>query len=107
MLLVSLFMIFKNTYVSSFGFYHFGRVRTGGILIILLILSTVFAIVKPSKLSKLLVLGVVAMMVLSLILGMHLRFRPMSILDAILILAPGIIGIGLILKEIFSIKDNK
>ena len=50
LILVSLFMLFKNTYVSSFGFYSFGRVNTGAILIVLLILSVIATVVKPSEL---------------------------------------------------------
>ena len=102
LILVSLFMIFKNTYVSTINFYTIGRVNTGAILIILLILAVIFAVAKPSTLSKVLIGIILIAMVISLILGMHIGFRRMTVLDVILMVVPLAIGIGLVLKNLFA-----
>lgn len=102
LILVGLFMLFKNTYVTTFGFYSIGRVNTGGILIVLLILAVVFAVVRPSTWSRVLIGVIVAALVLSLLLGMHIGFRYMTLTDVLLILAPLALGIGLVLRGIFS-----
>ena len=99
---VSLFMILKNTYVSSISFYRFGSVSTGAILIVLLILAVIFAVVKPSKLSAGLIGAVAAALVLTLILSIRMGFRHMSVLDVILMVVPLAIGIGLVLKGLFT-----
>ena len=104
LVLVSLFMLFKNTYVSSFGFYSFGRVNTGAILIVLLILAVIAAVVKPNKITKSCIGIVLGLLVLSLILGIRMGFRGMTVIDIILILVPLAIGVGLILKNIFAKK---
>ena len=88
LVLVSLFMLFKNTYVSSFGFYSFGRVNTGAILIVLLILAVIAAVVKPNKITKSCIGIVLGLLVLSLILGIRMGFRGMTVIDIILILVP-------------------
>ena len=102
LILVGLFMLFKNTYVTSFSFYTFGRVNTGGILIVLLILAVIFAVIRPSTLSKVLIGVIVAALVLSLLLGMRIGFRYMTLTDVLLILAPLAVGIGLVLRGIFA-----
>ena len=105
LILVSLFMIFKNTYVTTFNFYSIGRVNTGAILIVLLILSVIFAVVKPSTVSKVLIAVVLFLMVLSLILETRIGFRHVSVLDVILMVVPLAVGIGLVLKNL--LRKNK
>ena len=102
LILVGLFMLLKNTYVTTISFYCFGRVNTGAILIVLLVLAIVYAVVRPSPLSKILIGLDLAALVLSLILGTHIRFKPMSALDLILMLLPLAIGIGLVLKGLLD-----
>lgn len=104
LILVGLFMLFKNTYVTSFAFYSFGRVNTGAILVVLLVLAVIYAVVRPSTLSKVLIGVIVAGLVISLLLGMHIGFRHMSLSDVLLILAPLAAGAGLVLRAIFA-KD--
>ena len=99
---VSLFMLFKNTYVTTVAFYRFGQVNTGAILIVLLILAVIFAVVRPGKLSAALIGVVVAGLVLSLLLGMHMGFRRMSVLDVILMVVPLAVGVGLVLRGLFT-----
>lgn len=104
LILVGLFLLFKNTYVTSFAFYSFGRVNTGAILIVLLVLAVIFAVVRPGTLSKVLIGVIVAGLVISLLLGMRIGFRYMTLSDVLLILAPLAAGIGLVLRGIFSGK---
>ena len=99
---VSLFMIFKNTYVSSFQFYRFGRVSTGAILIVLLILAVIFAVVRPGKLSAVLIGVTAAALVLSLLLSIRIAFVPMSVLDILLMVVPLAVGAGLVLKDLIA-----
>lgn len=102
LILVGLFLLFKNTYVTTFAFYSFGRVNTGAILIVLLVLAVIFAVVRPSTLSKIIIGVLVAGLVISLLLGMHVGFRYMTLSDVLLMLAPLTVGIGLVLRGIFS-----
>ena len=102
LIIVSLFMIFKNTYVSSFRFYNFGRVNTGAILIVLLILAIIYAVARPSKISKIIIAVILMLMVVSLILEMHIGFKPVSVLDVLLMLVPLAVGIGLVLKNLLK-----
>lgn len=102
LILVGLFMLFQNTYVTSFSFYSFGRVNTGAILIVLLVLAVIFAVVKPSKLSKILIGVLLAGLVVSLLLGMRMGFRFMSVSDVLLMLAPLAVGVGLVLRALLS-----
>lgn len=102
LILAGLFMLFKNTYVSTFHFYTLGGINTGGILVVLLILAVIFAVVRPCTVSKVLIGVIVAALVLSLLLGMHIGFRHMSLSDVLLILAPLAAGAGLVLRAIFA-----
>lgn len=98
LILVGLFMLFKNTYVSTFAFYTLGRVNTGAILIVLLVLAVIYAVVRPSTLSKVMIGVVLAGLVVSLLLGMRIGFHYMSLSDVLLILAPLAVGVGLVLR---------
>lgn len=102
LILVGLFMLFKNTYVTTFAFYSFGRVNTGAILIVLLVLAVIYAVVRPSTLSRVIIGVLVAGLVISLLLGMHIGFRYMTLSDVLLILAPLAVGVGLVLRGILS-----
>lgn len=102
LILVGLFMLFKNTYVTTFGFYSLGRINTGGVLIVLLVLAVIYAVVRPSVFSKVLIAVLVAGLVVSLLLGMHISFRYMTLSDVLLILAPLAAGIGLVLRGVFA-----
>lgn len=102
LIFISLFMIFKNTYVSSFRFFSFGRVNTGAILIVLLILAVIYAVARPSIISNIIIVVILILMVISLILEMHIVFKPVSVLDVLLMVVPLAVGIGLVLKNIFK-----
>ena len=102
LILVSLFMIFKNTYVTTISFYYFGRVNTGAILVVLLVLAVIFAVARPSAFSHVLIGVILAGLVISLLMGMHIGFRRMSVLDVILMVIPLAVGVGLVLKNLLT-----
>lgn len=111
LIVVSVFMLLKNTYVTSFGFYsfRFGRygVNTGAILIVLLIIAIVAAVAKPNKLTKAIVGVLLAAIVLSLILGIQMHLMGMTAIDVILIVGAGAVGIGLLLRSLIGSKEKK
>lgn len=98
-----IFMFFKNTNVYSWGFYRIGRVSTGGILIALILLDVVLLVATQHKATKIMLPVLVAMLVLSVILGTHLTFTG-SVLDMFLMLAPAAVGTGLLLRAMLKKK---
>lgn len=102
---IGLFMLFKTARVASFGFFRFNGVSTSGIILVLMIISGIFLVAKPSKISKATIIVSISMLVLSLILGTNISFYYVSLLDIILILVPLVAGLGLIVKS--CIAKNK
>ena len=100
---VGIVMFFKSTYASSWGFYRIGRVSTGGILIALILLDVVLLVATQHKATKIMLPVLVAMLVLSVILGTHLTFMG-SVLDMFLMLAPAAVGTGLLLRAMLKKK---
>lgn len=97
LLLVGAFMFFKNVRLYSFDFWHFGAVSTGAIIIALLILDAVLMVVCYKPVMKYVFIALVAMLVLSIILGSRLHFTG-SLLDMLLIITPLAVGAGLCLR---------
>ena len=96
-----IFMFFKSTRIYSWGFYRIGNtVSTGGILIALVLLDLVFIVATRNKISKVLLPILIAMIVLSIVLGTHLSFVG-SLLDLFLMLVPAAVGAGLVLRAMF------
>lgn len=101
---VGLFIFFKCVYAGSVGFYRlWGTVSTGGILIVLILVDVVFYVATQHKLTLIILLVLLAMLVLSLILGTTLYFRG-SLLDLFLMLTPIAAGSGLILRGLLLKK---
>ncbi len=107
LLAAGLFMLLKSMYVSSFGFWTIGRISTGGILLVLLILAVIALVVKPNTLTRWSVVAIVALLIISVLLGTHISFRYMSVADIILIIVPLAIGAGLILRTVFRKDDGE
>lgn len=97
------FIFFKTTRVYTWGFYRFRNVSTGGILIALVLFDLVFLVATRHKLAKILLPILLAMLVLSVVLGTHLYFTG-SVLDLFLMLVPVAVGAGLVLRAMFSGK---
>ncbi len=95
---IGLFMIFRSATVTDFGFYRFGRVSTGGILVVLFAIALVAAFLKPNALTKALVLVVLILMVVSILLVMNISFYGITLADVLLMIIPIALGIGFLLK---------
>ena len=101
-----IFMFFKSTRVYSWGFYEIGRgISTGGILIALTLFDLVFLVATKKKITKILLPILIAMIVLSVILGTELHYTG-TVLDLFLITVPAAVGAGLVLRGMF-IKPAK
>lgn len=93
-----IFMFFKSTRISSWGFYRIGNnVSTGGILIALTLFDLIFLFATRHKITKILLPILVCMIVLSIVLGTQLSYYG-SLLDLFLMLVPAAIGAGLALR---------
>lgn len=101
LVIIGLFMLFKMVRVSSFRFYCIGRINTSAIILVLLILSAIAVVVNANKITIGCLVGSVALLVLSLILGTSLYFAYSSLVDILLVFIPVIVGTGLILKSAF------
>ena len=99
LVIVGLFMFFKITTVSSFGFYSFRGYSTSGILLVLIILSAIALVVKNNKYTFWLFMISIILLVVSLILGTHISFIGVSLVDLLMIFVPIIFGAGLIIKS--------
>lgn len=103
---VGIFMFFKSTRILSWGFYRIGHhISTGGILITLTIVDLVLLVATGHKAAKIALPILIAMLVLSVVLGTQLYFTG-SLLDLFLILAPAAVGAGLVLRALL-LKPQK
>lgn len=107
LILIGLFMLFKEVRVTSFGFWRIGGVNTSAIILVLLLLSAIALVVKQNKITIGCLIASVCMLVLSLILGTHLHFAYMSLIDLLLVFIPIVIGLGLIIREILIERNGK
>ncbi len=101
------FMFFKSTRIYSWGFYRIGnRVSTGGILIALTLFDIVFLFATKHKITKILLPILIAMIVLSIVLGTELYYHG-SVLDLFLMLVPAAVGAGLVLRALMMKPEKK
>ena len=105
LVLVGIVVFFKSTQVYSWGFYRLGGVSTGGILIALTLLDVALLAATRHKAAKLLLPVLIAMLVLSVILGTRLSFTG-SVLDLFLMLVPAAAGAGLLLRAFMKKKED-
>ena len=97
---VGLFLFFRSTRILSWGFYRlWDSVSTGGILIALMLVDVVLLAATRHKAAKIALPVLIAMLVLSIVLGTHLYFAG-SLLDLLLILVPAAVGAGLVLRAL-------
>lgn len=105
LIIVGIVMFFKSVRIYSWGFYRLGgSVSTGGILIALLLVDVVIYVATQNKISKIFFPILIALLVLTLILGTHLTFVG-SLLDMLLMLVPAAVGAGLLLRGLLG-KDD-
>lgn len=103
---LGIYILLENTIVYSFGFWRLRGIDTGAILIALLIISVICMVVKPNFVTKLFVGIFFAMLVASLILGMHFSLRGMTGMQALLIVGMIAVGIGFVIRAIFVVGGN-
>lgn len=99
-----LVMFFMNTRLISVGFYRFGQVSTGGILIALVLLDVILLFALRHKAFKILLPILLALIVLSVILGSQIYFSG-KVIDLLLMLVPAAAGAGLLLRAAFMKKE--
>lgn len=104
LIVVGLFIFFKNSSVYSFSFYRIGGVSTGGILIALLLLDVVLLVATSKRICKILLPVLIGMLVLSIILGTHIVYHG-QVLDLLLTLIPAAAGAGLVIRGLLTKKD--
>ncbi|MBE6989399.1 MAG: hypothetical protein E7426_01465 [Ruminococcaceae bacterium] len=97
MAFVAVVILLLNIDVTSFGFYHIGRVSTAPVLIVALVLLVIWAVVSSSKLAWGLAAADVLMIVISVLMGTRFYLRHMSALTLIVIVLMFAIGVGLII----------
>lgn len=103
-LLTGIVALLMNVSISSWGFYRFGHISTGGILLVILLLSIIYTVIKRNKIGIVLIACSATLMILSLILGVHMYIRHMSVFSMILIIGLMAVGIGLIAKYFLGSK---
>lgn len=91
-------VFFKSVRIYSLGFYRiWNDFSTGGLVIALILLDVVFIIATNSKIPRIFLPILIALLILLLILGTHLVFVG-SLLDLFLMLVPAAVGAGLLLR---------
>ncbi|MBQ3482062.1 MAG: hypothetical protein IJH48_07080 [Oscillospiraceae bacterium] len=109
LIVFGIFMFFKSTRVYTWGFYRIGNtVSTGGILIALTLFDLVFLVATKHRIAKILMPILIAMIVLSIVLGTQLSYYG-SVLDLFLMLIPAAVGAGLVLRAMMmkAEKDSE
>lgn len=106
LILLGLFLFFKNVVINAFRFYRIGgMINTGAILIVLLLVAFVVMIVKYNKVTFGLFVTCLILLVFTIILSIDIRLRTMSAFDFILIAGTLFGGIGLTIKGIIDSKN--
>lgn len=100
--LLSLILLLMHVRVGTFHFYRFGRISSGPICIILMIISFIALMVRPCKATTIFLIFSIIALVLDIIVSLHVYLVGMSFFTFILILIPGCIGVALIIKSLIA-----
>lgn len=104
---LGIFLLLDSIQISSLSFYRIGTVSTAPILLILLIIFIVVAVASKSNWTWLLVVLDIILIIVSVIFGTSFYFKHMSALNLVLMIGVFSVGIGLIIKSLFGMKDTK
>lgn len=96
--LIGVITLLMNVTVTSWSFYRFGKINSGGILFVILILSIIYLIARRNKTGIFLVAGSIGLMLLSLIMGINMYIGHLSAFTMVLIIGLIGVGLGLIVK---------
>lgn len=96
---------------SMFGFGLSGKINTTAVMIILFIMSVVFLFLKPNLFTKIFFIAALCLIILSVVLGIRLRFKHMDLLPLLVMLVSFFGGLTMCIKGFFfhgyPDRDNK
>lgn len=100
--LLSAVVFAMNVRVGRFHFMHVGKVNTGGVIIVLMLLAIIAMFIKMNTITRSLFALTVIVLIIDVIISLNVYLTRMPLAKLILILVPGCLGIALILKNIFK-----
>lgn len=99
-MIIGLIAFLKNVRVGTFIFYRFGGwANTGAVALIFMIACFMALIIKPNKITKVLLALSVIILILVIILSINITVARMSILSLIIMLGMLFGGTALIIKS--------
>lgn len=101
---VGVVIFLSNVQVYGFGFYSFGRISTGPILLILLAVLFLSYFLTGRKICLWLCLLTILGLIVAMVLGTSFHIKTMSALDLGLILGMTVAGLGLFLRGLLGLK---
>lgn len=106
---VGIYIIFQNTYVSANWGFYLGRFHiSSGLVIIPLLIGIVWKVIKPESYAPWIVMGLgLLFILLTIIMGVHIRFTTTSLFDYILMFGMTAIGLGFLIKSLFMPLPTK
>ena len=110
--IIGIVMFLQNVVVSSFTlFYRMGRVKVGGILIVLILVAFITFLVKTNIVTGLTLIGLCITFFVCLIISLNVSLRYMSGLELVLILGTICVGVAFVIKGLLGVnrleKENK
>lgn len=105
---VGVYIIFQNTEVTaSWGFYLGNFHVSSGMIIIPLLIGIVWKVMYPSSKGAWIVIGLgILCILMTIIMGVRIRFITTSLFDYILMFGLTAIGFGLLLKCLIISNRN-
>ncbi len=101
------YLLLSNIRITSIGFYSVGRVSTGGILIVLLIVLIILAVMKTNWVTCGLVGLDVFLLIISVIMGTHFYMSGINAFELVAMVIMFALGIGLVLKGLLGIRKKE
>lgn len=95
------FLLLKNITVYSFGFSRWFGSATGGILIVVFIACFMVMVIRTNFFTKMLCILSVISIIINVILGTHLVFNRMSMVELLFMIMMFFGGLAFILKVLF------
>ncbi len=99
--LLTAVLFFMNVRVGRFHFMHIGRVNTGGVIIILMLIALVAMFLKVNVFTKGFFTLTVFALIIDVLISINVYLTNMSLSNLLLMMLPGCLGIALIIKNIF------
>lgn len=97
------FLIFQNTMVTaSWGFYIGNMHVSSGMVIIPFIIGIIWKTMDPKSMGAWLLMGIgLLCILLTIMMGVRIRFITTSLFDYVLMFGLTAVGLGLLLKALF------